>query len=155
MQQTMYSLTSSSPAIAAVAHHSLRQSCLSQPCPQSGPTAQYEQSNSVSAVIMLSTVLLCTDMQQTVYTITSSSPAFAAFVSGASGSPPPSVDLAAAGGVGSCPIWSGAGTGLQLSLPPTVAGHPQLTACTLGRCPGIAQPTALEGASPQAAGRDE
>ncbi len=94
-------------------------------------------------------------MQQMVYTLTSSSPAIAAVVSGASGSPPPSVDLSAAEGVGSCPVWSGAGTGLQLPLPPTDAGHPQLMACTLDHCPGIARPAAPEGASHQAAGKDD
>ncbi len=45
--------------------------------------------------------------------------------------------------------------GLQFPLPPIVAGHPQLMACTLGRCPGIAQPAAPEGGSYQVAGRDE
>ncbi len=38
--------------------------------------------------------------------------------------------------------------GLQFSLPPTVARHTQLMACTQVCCPGIAAP-------PQSAGKDE
>ncbi len=123
-----------SPALSQVQLHSMK------------------QSNSASAVIMK--YYMCTDMQQAVYSLTSSSPAFAAVVSGASGSPPSAI-LPVAGGVGSCPVSSDAGTGLQLLLPPTVAGYPQLMACTLGRCPDISRPAVPDCAFHQAACRDE
>ena len=89
------------------------------------------------------------------YPLTAKSPAFAAVVSGASGSARPSVDLSAAGVVGSCPVSSGAGTGLQSPLPPVAEAHPQLMACTLDHCLGNAQPAAPADASHPAAGKDE